>query len=74
MPPYVERPYGRCLHAAVPKATFCYAMSVTDKEENGAMKNGLDRHLLHVCGFIPKQYLAKGPVVSRLWTWILYKE
>ena len=32
------------------------------------MKNGLDRTLLRVCGFIPKQYLAKGAVVSRFWT------
>ena len=31
MPPFVKRPYGTCLHAAVPKATFIYALTLMDK-------------------------------------------
>ena len=31
MPPSVKRPHGRCLHAAVPKATFTYALTLMDK-------------------------------------------
>ena len=30
MPPYVRRPYGRRLYAAVPKATVSFAMALMD--------------------------------------------
>ena len=31
MPPHVERPCGRCLHAAVPKVNFTFALTLMDK-------------------------------------------
>ena len=44
MPPCVKRPYSRRLHAAVPKATFSFAMALMDKvggwnEENWVGSN-----------------------------------
>ena len=54
MPPYVRRPF-----AALPKATFCYAMTVMDKVEGwtrvkvGKKKNGYDRTSPRQCGYTP---------------------
>ena len=62
MPPFVRRPFARRLYAAVPKATFSFAMSLMDKVD------------LAACGFTPKPYYAMGADATRSWTWSLFLE
>ena len=74
MPPYVRRPCGRRPFAAVPKATFSFAMALMDKVGGWNEEQWEGSNLVASCGSTPKTYCAMGADVTRLWTYNLHLE
>ena len=72
MPPYVKRPYDRCLHVAAarsrPKSNLTYALTLMDKIGGWNDEKWIGPKFAACVRIYTKQYVSTSVVVNRLWT------